>query len=443
MAHDPEQVHRRCNCFVAHESRYIERIGDLRGLARAGGMKVVYKRSSAATALAMPEETHVSDAQPQAPERQKPAPAGALHRVYPAGQSPARENDAEEYIPQRGSYGMRVRGGMPRSVAGRVLLACGAFAVLAAAALTAAGVRRFLLHDERFLLNSSSAIEIEGNEHISRAEVLGVFGVDLERNIFKMPLAERRADLQRLPWVEHATLMRLLPNHLRVEITERTPVAFTRQGTQIGLVDGEGVLLDMPPQAAGDPHYSFPVLTGLALNDTPEVRTTRMEVYRRFMSDLGSAGPKVTQSLSEVDVTNPEDVKVLMTSGNSDILVHFGDENFLARYQAFERHLPEWRTQYPKLASADMRYERQVVLEMQPEGNAPLSPDMAIAGTGAHVAELHALPEKVPPAASARRSAPGMVKHAPVVRMAATGRGNARVAAEHRAQLSRAKATRR
>ncbi len=404
-------------------------------------MKLVYKRSSAATALAMPEEIYVS-----APDHQEPAPAGALHRVYPQGQTAAEE--AEPYVPQRGaygasgSYGLRVRGGMPRSVGGRVLLASGIFAVLAGVALTAAGIRSFLLHDSRFLIADSSAITIQGNEHISRAEILSVFGSDLDRNIFKVPLGERRADLERLPWVSHATLMRLLPNHLRIRLTERTPVAFTRQGTQIGLVDGEGVLLDMPPESAGDPHYSFPVLTGLAPNDTPEVRATRMEVYRRFMADLASAGAKVTQTLSEVDVTNPEDVKALVTTGDSDILVHFGDENFLPRYRAFEQHLPEWRTQYPKLASADMRYERQVVLEMQPGTNAPLAADAAISGTSeSAAAEARKLALREAAEADARRAAAHAAsKRVPATSTTANQRVFAKLAAAHRAAQSKERA---
>jgi cell division protein FtsQ len=48
--------------------------------------------------------------------------------------------------------------------------------------------------------------------------------------------------------------------------------------------------------------------------------------------------------------------------------VHFGDEEYLERYRQYQAHLAEWRAQYPKLASVDMRYERQVVLEMQPGG---------------------------------------------------------------------------
>jgi hypothetical protein len=85
----------------------------------------------------------------------------------------------------------------------------------------------------------------------------------------------------------------------------------------------------------------------------------------------------LTDSVSEVDVADPEDVKALITSGSSDILVHFGEDAFLKRYQEFEGHLQEWKQQYPKLASADMRYGGQIVLEMQGDGKA------AAVGTGA------------------------------------------------------------
>jgi cell division protein FtsQ len=237
--------------------------------------------------------------------------------------------------------------------------------------------------------------------------------------------------------------MRLLPNRIRVQITERSPVAFTRQGTQIGLVDADGVLLDMPADSAGDPHYSFPVLTGLAANDSPETRAARMDVYRRFMADLSSAGPKVTQSLSEVDVTNPEDVKALVTTGGSDILVHFGDQAFLERYQAFEQHLPEWRRQYPKLASADMRYERQVVLEMQPDANTP--PPAAPIAAAPALLSVNAPTPALKPAArpasvvAARRPSPQIpVRRAVAEHSAANQRVFAQLAAQRRAQQKKA-----
>jgi cell division protein FtsQ len=88
-----------------------------------------------------------------------------------------------------------------------------------------------------------------------------------------------------------------------------------------------------------------------------------MKIFERFTADLDSSGEKVSEELSEVDLSNPEDVKALIPDHSNDILVHFGDTDFLDRYRRFEEHLPEWRTLYPKLSSADMRYDSQVVLE--------------------------------------------------------------------------------
>jgi cell division protein FtsQ len=68
--------------------------------------------------------------------------------------------------------------------------------------------------------------------------------------------------------------------------------------------------------------------------------------------------------LSEVDLSDPEDVRVLLPSAGSDLLVHFGSEDFAARWQRLEEKLPGWRQQYPRLAGVDLRYQRQTVLEM-------------------------------------------------------------------------------
>jgi len=359
----------------------------------------------------------------------------------------------------KGGFRLRVRKGLPKSWVGRGLFMLGFLAVVGVILAGLAGLRSALLHDSRFVMTTSSDVEITGNHNVTRAAVLSVFGADLERNIFRVPLNERRADLERLPWVAHATVMRLLPNRIRIAVTERIPVAFVRHGSQIGLVDASGVLLDMPQDAAGDPHYSFPVLTGLSVNDPLSTRAARMAIYERFMQELGA---KNAATISEADVSNPEDVKAVVSSNGSDILVHFGDEDFLHRYQEFEQHLPEWKAQYPKLAAADMRYERQVVLEMQPGTGVPVSADGApktvapgAAATPASGAEEPATVQKAPvPKAPARVTPRAPVKpvpHATVSPAKAkpassagkkqTGNGKifADLAAARRAQEARAK----
>jgi cell division protein FtsQ len=282
---------------------------------------------------------------------------------------------------------------IPKTLWGRIAAAA-TFLLLAATSVAAAlWVRNHVLHDPHFVIPTSDSIQIAGNSHLTRAQLLSVFGEDVDRNIFTIPLTSRRAELESLPWVEHATVMRLLPNHVSVSIVERTPVAFVRQGTQIGLVDANGVLFDLPDpgtSAQPTPHYSFPVLTGISAADPLSTRAARMRIYLGFMAALDATGEGVSHRLSEVDLSNPEDIRAIIPdtgSSNADILVHFGEEKFLERYHQYQQHLAEWRTQYPNLASVDMRYERQVVLQMR-QGTAVPTGAPATASTTAAAAGI-------------------------------------------------------
>ena len=311
------------------------------------------------------------------------------------------DDDDTPPVGRRAGTRVRVRGGLPRTKAGWIAAVAAVLVVVGVCVGTVLMVRDMLMHDDRFVIPSSEAIDIDGNSHLTKAQLLSIFGGDVERNIFTISLAERKAQLERLPWVEHATVMRLLPDRMRVSITERTPVAFVRQGNHIGLVDKNGVLLDMPTDVPANTHYSFPVVTGIAAADPLSVRAARMKIYAKFTGELDAEGERISQSLSEVDLSNPEDVKAVIPDHTSEVLVHFGEEDFLNRYKKYEAHLAEWRAQYPKLSSVDMRYDRQAVLEMQPGSSVPVASAPA-AGGAAPVAPAAA---KAPVAAAAHPAA--------------------------------------
>lgn len=286
---------------------------------------------------------------------------------------------------------------------GRIAAIALLLAAVAAVAIAVLAVRSFFDHDPRFRIDSSDSVQTMGNSQLTRAELLSVFGADIGRNIFYVPLARRRAELEQIPWVEHATVMRILPNQLRVAVRERTPVAFVRvvnrSGDQIKLVDGAGVILDMPPLMMAAQHFSFPVVTGIDPGDPLSTRAARMQLYQKFVAALDSSGEHLSSNLSEVNLSDPEDVRVTVPMKSSDLLLHFGDTNFLARYRIYQSHLSEWEQQYPQLASVDLRYDSEVVLKMA--GGAAANPN-----------STPALP--VTPAASVKKTV--AKKHAPVAK---------------------------
>ena len=189
----------------------------------------------------------------------------------------------------------RSRWWRPASTAGRVLLLIATLAVLSGLTASAYLLKSYLDRDERFRIAGAGNIAVSGLTEVSRAEMLPVFGEDIGRNIFYVPLSERRRQLEQLPWVERATVMRLLPDQIRVSVVERQPVAFVRLGPQIGLVDANGVLLTMPAALMAQRHYSFPVVTGFDAHDPLASRKARMVVYQRLLSELDSNGQRLSE----------------------------------------------------------------------------------------------------------------------------------------------------
>jgi cell division protein FtsQ len=304
----------------------------------------------------------------------------------------------------------------PKSIAGRVFLG---LAVLIGLGAFTAGVlvlKTYLSRDSRFRIAGAGNIEASGLTEVTRAEMLPVFGEDIGRNIFFVPLSERRKQLEAIPWVQRATVMRLFPDQIRVTVVERQPVAFVRQGQQIGLVDADGVLLTMPPAMMAQHHYSFPVVTGLNPHDPLSMRKARMAVYERLLAEFDANNQHLSEQISEIDLTEPQDARVLMPEQGMDILGHFGDDRFLERYQRYKAHIAEWRQQYPKLAAVDLRYDNQVVLEMTPGTNAVAEAVGTGSGPAATPAAGLAKPSPSQPAsADASSSEPAPSKPAPSV----------------------------
>jgi cell division protein FtsQ len=252
------------------------------------------------------------------------------------------------------------RGAIAKKTASRLKMA----AVAVGAAVLVGGLSGWAYsygtHSWRFRIQSSDSVEISGVQNASRAHVMEVAAADIGRNIFFVPLDERKHQLEQIPWVEQATVMRLLPNRIAVNIVERTPVAFAQIGPRVSLIDAHGVVMGMP--ADRKTKYSFPVIRGIAESEPLSSRAAAMTIYNRLVSELSSGDPKYIQQLSEVEISDPEDIKVTANDPGGTMAVHLGASDFLPRYKLYVAHIAEWRQQFPNLQSVDLRYEGQVVV---------------------------------------------------------------------------------
>lgn len=290
---------------------------------------------------------------------------------------PAREHfddsrvvdlEAEQESPfLRGQKRVSVRrGSLPKKTATGLKWAALALVVLGVLGAFGAGLYRYGKHSWRFRIDSSDQIEVANAQRVTRAQILDVMGGDIGRNIFFVPLAQRQQQLEQIPWVESASVMRFVPNRLRIEIHERTPVAFARIGSHISLIDAGGNLMELAP---GPKHkYSFPVITGMNANEPISTRAARMKDYNELIRQLDSGGARYSQDISEVDLSDSEDVKVMTADSTGGVLVHLGNGNYLQRYKIYVTHVEAWRQQFEKLDSVDLRYDSQIIVNPDLQG---------------------------------------------------------------------------
>lgn len=241
----------------------------------------------------------------------------------------------------------------------------------------------FVANSARLRLVSVDQIELGGNHYVARATVLEKFVADQGRSVLRVPLDARRHALEELPWVERASVERILPNRVRVELVERTPVAFLRQGTGLALIDAYGVILD-PPMQGG---LRFPVVTGIGENIPREEREQRMKLYVEFLKDIEMIRPGAADQVSEVDLSDAKDVRavlagvpgtgLLASENRSPVLVHFGDSDFVNKFRLYVENIAQWRASAGRVESVDLRYARQVVVNPESKATAARRNDTA------------------------------------------------------------------
>jgi cell division protein FtsQ len=360
----------------------------------------------------------------------KSSPTIPQEELYPHSDEPVRADmddarmldlDAEQESPfLRGQKRVSVRrGSLPKKTATRLTWAAIGLSLLFVLGVSASFLYHYGERSWRFRIESSDDIEIAGLQNVTRAQVMEVMGGDIGRNIFFVPLSQRQTQLQQIPWVESASVMRFEPNHLKIDIHERTPVAFARVGSKIMLVDAVGTLMDLPAYG-NKKKYSFPVILGMNLGEPLSTRAARMKIYNELVNQLDSGGAHYSQELSEVDLSDPEDVKVQANNPDGEVLVHLGSSNYLERYKIYVAHVQEWRQQFNKVESVDLRYDHQIIVNPDMGGASPQPPISAKAAKAAMAAGVknaalvnrEIVPFKSAAASSKSATAPASVKTA-------------------------------
>jgi cell division septal protein FtsQ len=177
------------------------------------------------------------------------------------------------------------------------------------------------------------AIDVSGTSRTSADEIQSLTRRALGRTgVWRADLSAISNELSLLPGVRRAVVTRVLPDRVRVRITERVPLAVIR--TTAGhfvWVDDDGVMLDEMKPDDRTPAFFIRGWNEERGEDARKENIERVQKYQGLVKEWDAAG--LSQRVSEVTLTDLRDVRAQLAGADSQIEVRLGSQELGERLQ--------------------------------------------------------------------------------------------------------------
>jgi cell division protein FtsQ len=203
-----------------------------------------------------------------------------------------------------------------------------------------------------------SHLQVRGTERLSTGEVLSLVEGLRGQNILAAGLGEWQEKLLSSPWVESATIRRVLPSTLEITVHERQPMGVGRLGTAMYLIDAKGVIVDEYGPSYAD--LDLPIIDGLGSpprDGGSLIDAARAEFAARVIAAL-AARPDIAKRVSQLDVSDLHDAVAILDGDPA--LLRLGDTDFVARLQQYIDLAPTLHERLTAIDYVDLRFDERL-----------------------------------------------------------------------------------
>lgn len=89
-----------------------------------------------------------------------------------------------------------------------------------------------------------TSVAITGRKQLTQDEILAVGGVNGRSSLLFLDAATARDKLKADPWISDATVQKLYPGRLQIDITERSPFALWQENGRVSVISSDGTVLE-------------------------------------------------------------------------------------------------------------------------------------------------------------------------------------------------------
>jgi len=212
-------------------------------------------------------------------------------------------------------------------------------------------------------LFQARSVDVTGTSRTSAEEIEGLTRRAVARTgVWRADLSAISSELGRLPGVRRAIVTRLLPDSLRVRVTERVQVAVVHTSAgHFVWVDDEGVTMEEMKPADRMPPFFIRGWNEDGSEDARKENIERIQKYLEIAREWEVAG--LAERVSEVNLIDVRDVRAQLAGNDSQIEMRLGAQDLGRRLKMALDVLDEYRhtARGPFITYVDLQGDRVFV----------------------------------------------------------------------------------
>jgi cell division protein FtsQ len=236
----------------------------------------------------------------------------------------------------------------------------GAFLLIGAFAVS---VFLYAYTSERFDL---ATIVFYGCKEVNPKQLEEIVRKDFPANILRIDLRRLKRRLEKETWIRSVEIRRVLPSDLIVYVHERVPSVILEMHDELLVADRDGIVLGRYDPRFGN--LDVPVFRGVLGKDVQdyglyqEENSARIHQALDMLSEIESGSPQYTKRISEVDISDKKNLKVMLVDDTAE--VYLGEKDYWKRLNAFLSHpdvFQKLKDKFNELEYIDLRFDDQIV----------------------------------------------------------------------------------
>ena len=128
-----------------------------------------------------------------------------------------------------------------------------------------------------------AVVTVSGATHMSESRILSIAGIDASRSLPFFDVADAKARLEADPLVKQASVRKLYPNQVVIEIVERTPYAVWQKDGDVSAIAADGAPID---EVVDSRYADLPFVVGEGANG-------RVREYVGLLEAMDELRPRV------------------------------------------------------------------------------------------------------------------------------------------------------